>query len=63
VVEMRYFPLVELHTTQFSPRTKWGHLLLVPFLELTRRWKSGIRTGAFARLGECFGFRDRSLVI
>jgi len=44
-------------------RTKWGHLLLVPFLELTGRWKSGIRTCAFARPCECIDFRDHSLVI
>ena len=28
-------------TAQFSPGTKWAHLLLVPFLELTRRFPKG----------------------
>jgi len=30
-----------LLTAQFSPRTKWAHLLFVPFIELTRRFPKG----------------------
>jgi hypothetical protein len=39
----RAFEIAELEKflPQFSPRTKWGHLLLVPFLELTRRFPKG----------------------